>query len=438
MSLSGRRIALVCMTPEVDADELGGMELPSYGIRRIFAAVASEPALDGAQIGLVDRRRADIDGYVDALEHFGPALIGFSIYVWSTPCLVEVARRYKRRHPECVIVFGGPSARTELFDLAPYAPAHEYLDAVVATEGEETFREIARLPRLEASALDKIPGLDRPVTNGWRSTGPRPLIRALDDIASPFQMGFMRGDVAYLETYRGCPLSCRFCEWGASGHARGEFSVDYLCRELEAYARSQVGAVFLIDAGLNLNARAFRNLNEAESRTQVLRRMSLWCEVYPSKVREEHLEFLDRVGASYLGIGLQSLDAAVLKAHQRPFGVERFETAVAALSGVANVEIQIIFGLPDDSPEGFLRTLAYARSMSADVRAYHCLVLPDALMSRSRPEWQLDFDPFTLEMRACPGWPPGTIQDMREHMTREALAAGGKAGDFWWYFPRSA
>ncbi|MCH2117516.1 MAG: amidohydrolase [Pirellulales bacterium] len=60
--------------------------------------------------------------------------------------------------------------------------------------------------------------------------------------------------------------------------------------------------------------------------------------------------------------------------------------------------MQIIFGLPLDSPEGFLKTLAYARSLPVAVRAYHCLVLPDALMSRSEPEWEICYDPLTLEM----------------------------------------
>src|SRR5262249_26608102 len=126
---------------------------------------------------------------------------------------------------------------------------------------------------------------------------------------SPFQLGLMPGgSVAYLETYRGCPFSCTFCEWGASDAARTVFSADYLARELEAFARQRVPALFLLDAGLNLNARGFRNLHEAESRVGYLKSAGFWCEVYPSHVKDEHLDFLSRVRASYLGVGLQSLD----------------------------------------------------------------------------------------------------------------------------------
>ena len=84
---------------------------------------------------------------------------------------------------------------------------------------------------------------------------------------------------------------------------------------------------------------------------------------------------------------MQSMDQAVLKLHQRPSDSPRFEQAVRDLAAVTNIELQIIFGLPGDTPEGFRRTLDYALSLPASVRAYHCLVLPDALMTRGLPDW---------------------------------------------------
>ena len=132
--MSALRIALACMTPTPDGGELDGATLPSYGIRRVLAAVAGDPALAHARIAVVDFARPDPQAYVDTLLQFEPDLVGFSIYVWSTPCLVEVARRIKRARPACAVVFGGPSARRELFDLPAYAPAHDYMDALVSSE----------------------------------------------------------------------------------------------------------------------------------------------------------------------------------------------------------------------------------------------------------------------------------------------------------------
>jgi radical SAM superfamily enzyme YgiQ (UPF0313 family) len=436
--MSARRIALVCMTPSPDTDEHGPLRLPSYGIHRILAATMADPNVSSAKVSLIDAGGPDPDAYVSALEQVDADLIGFSIYVWSTPCLVEVARRIKRRRPDTMIVFGGPSARTALFDLPSYAPASEYLDAIVSVDGETIFPEIARLRSLTREGLSTVPGIYVAADGGtgWKYTGARPPMASLDDIPSPFQLGLMPArSVAYLETYRGCPLGCRFCEWGAKETSKAVFSTDYIARELQSFAEHGAPAVFLLDAGLNLNAQGFRNLVAADARVGMLRSTKFWAEIYPTLVRDEHLEFLSRVGASYLGVGLQSLDERVLALHDRPFDRGRFERNMRALASVTTPELQIIFGLPGDSPQGFRQTLDYARSFGIAVRAYHCLVLPDALMTRGRPEWRMQYDPATLAMIECDGWTREEITAMRAELARETERSRGHSGNYWWSFP---
>ncbi|MCA9061637.1 MAG: radical SAM protein [Planctomycetaceae bacterium] len=437
------RMALACMTPMVDSHEHQGIELPSYGIHRILAALVAEPELAGAETRLIDLECDDVDAYVDAIVSFEPQLLGMSLYVWSSKCLIEVARRVKQRLPECTIVFGGPSARPSVLDLAPYRSAFDYVDAVVSREGEQAIREIARAlqdrgPTVEPrTAIAQVRGLDIPTPNGWQNTGVRPRLKNLDEIASPYQMGLMSyGAVGYLESFRGCPMSCAFCEWGASDISQGAFSEDYLTQELESLAAMGVPAVFNVDAGLNLNAQAFRNLAAAERRVGLLKATGLWCEIYPSRIAEEHVEFLAECGPSYLGVGLQSFNPELLKRMSRPFGRERFGPAIEQLSRVAaNIEVQIIFGLPTDTWDGFLETLHYALSLPVTVRVYHCLVLPDALLTRGRPEWNMRFDPCSLSMTSCAGWSETELLDMRAMLSRETIRCGGTSGDFWWSFP---
>src|SRR5262249_3284006 len=155
-------------------------------------------------------------------------------------------REIKRRRPSLMVIFGGPSARSAFFDLSPYRPAGTYLDAVVEGDGEDIFRDIAKLPSLDRGALETVAGLTLPGATGWVRTAKRPPPAALDLIPSPYAAGLMpHGGVAYLETYRGCPLSCRFCEWGSKENTKSAFSVDYLTRELEAFRQHEAPAVFL-------------------------------------------------------------------------------------------------------------------------------------------------------------------------------------------------
>jgi len=86
-----------------------------------------------------------------------------------------------------------------------------------------------------------------------------------------------------------------------------------------------------------------------------------------------------------------------------------------------------------DSPEQFKQTLAIARQYPVDVGVHHCLVLPDALLTRAPASYNLRFDPVTLEMKSCLGWSEQDLLDMFEYLTLEVEKSGGT-----WtrYFPR--
>lgn len=430
------KVAYVSLSPDPDGGELGPLELPSYGVHRILAATNAMKSEMDIDVRYLDYSRLGKVGLNNALDDFAPDIVGFSVYVWSTMKLIAAARQLKASQPETFVIFGGPSARTSVFDLEPYRGAHTYLDAVAEGDGEVLIQQIIRSPDRSPKTLAKIGGLALPKPDGtWTKTGPAPSV-LMDDIASPYQQNLMpHGAVAYLETYRGCPLACRFCEWGMSRPARDVFSTEYIAAEINAFERLEAPAVFLLDAGLNLNAAAFRNLAAANEQTNHLKNSLFWAEIYPSTVRPKHLEFLENIGTSYLGVGLQSTDQKVLDAHDRKIDQTRFEPSVRELAKVAgNIEIQIIFGLPGETPEGFLRTLDFALSMPGGVRAYHCLVLPDALLTRSRPEWNVKFDPINFAMTSNSDWSADDIRNMRSHLTKLSKQHNGTSGTFWWSF----
>ena len=438
------RVALLCLTPEIDAAENGGAALPTYGIHRIQAALLDTPELQNLEVRVFDAGTDNVEVYLEYIEEYRPQLVGFSLFVWSTTCMIRVAREIRRRFPDTLIVFGGPSARTALLDLDEFNFPRDYVDVLVTREGEEVISELACEYAAHGARragfhekIGHVSGLKIISDKGWIDTGLSVGRGGLDRISSPYQMGLMRyGEIGYLETFRGCPMSCMFCEWGEKDIQAGVFSTEYLVRELEALSALGAPATFNVDAGLNLNAKAFDNLAAAERQVGHLKNTGLWCEIYPSKIKDKHLDFLSECGPSYLGVGLQAVDKELLKRLERPFGGEKFEHAIRQLKAVnCGVEVQIIFGLPTDRPEGFLETLRYARSLGVGVRAYHCLVLPDALLTRGKKEWQMEFSADTLAMKRCVGWTEKQIHDMREYLARLSGECGGTSGDFWWSIP---
>ncbi len=432
-----RKLALVCCSPQFDADEMP-LAMPSFGIHRVHAAARAGVYPHPVDIRYFDMGKIGRAECLRALLDFAPDLVGFSVYVWSLAPLLQLATDLRARHPKALLLWGGPSARRDLFDHPHYrANTGTVVDAVCEGDGEAVIQHLMALPQLDATSFASTPGLfARSGSDGSWHNGGTALILDPSTLPSPYELGLMPADaVAYLETYRGCPLSCRFCAWGATRPARDVFSADYIAAELDRFRKLRAPAVFLLDAGLNLNAKGFKNLVAAQERSGFLSEALFWAEIYPTITKPEHIEFLASVGTAYLGVGLQSIHERVLKAHERPFDMRRFASAVENLSQVAGLEIQIILGLPEDTPEGFRQTLEFALALPvASVRVFHCLVLPDALLSRAEPSWRIEFDPTNMAMRSNHTWPAGTLHAMRAELNNWVARHGGTQGEYWWSF----
>ena len=432
---SGRRVALLARYP--DRDRAMPQFISNHGLRMVEATLRSAPP-DGLELEVWDLHGGSVEEVARELIDFDPDVAGFSTYLWSFPFFVEVARLLKEDDPSRLVVFGGPSARPSMMQQAPFRQAESWVDVLVINDGEQTFQEIVAAPDRSAQALGRVPGLALPslqgLSGGWFETAPRPLAD-LNELPSPYEMDLVQADgLAVLQTYRGCPFTCSFCEWGTLESPKRVRGVAELEREFEGMARQPVQGALLVDAGLNLNVNGFRNLREAADRHGFFEHRSLICEVYPAKVRPEHLAFLGSVGQALVGIGLQSFDNKVLAHVERSYDEARFEQTLYDLKAVAGVAIEIILGLPGDTPENFRNSFERARALPCALRVYHCVVLPSALMVRSPAEYVLDYDPVTLKMRSCLGWSEHTLREECEFVTRCAQADRGWIGQFFWVF----
>jgi len=429
---SGRRVALVACYPLRDA-AMPQQFISNHGMRMVEASLRAAQ-IDDLELKVWDLVHASVRPLVEQLIDFDPDVVGFSSYLWSFPFFVEVARRIKADDPARCIVFGGPSARPSMLSLEPFVDAKQWIDALAINEGEDTFVAIVGMRDRNREALAKVPGLALSSNDGWEHTPPRPL-SALNDLPSPYQMDLVpKGGIGVLQTYRGCPFTCSFCEWGTLESPKRAWEVESLCREFDALARNEVGGTLLVDAGLNLNEHAFRNLRAASETTGFYRDRFIICEVYPAKVTDAHIDFLASVGRPLVGMGLQSFDHEVLEHVERTYDEARFEQTLQGIGSVASVALEIILGLPGDSPENFRRTFARARSLPCALRVYHCCVLPSALMVRAPDSYRLDYDPVSLKMRSCLGWSREELQREVDFITRQAEIDHGDTGQYFWVF----
>lgn len=428
-------VALLCLDTWVDDDANIGTFRPfNYAIRRIQAALEVTPDGPIARTVVLEGRSPDVDAIVARVQEVDPDIVAASAYVWSFPTFVRVAERLKAWRPDLTIIFGGPAARPSMFGLRPYRGKERFIDALALGEGEPVMRQLVGLPDRTRESLLTINGLALPTPDGFIKSAPQVKGRTLDEYPSPYQHGFSPPSVtAHLETFRGCPLSCAFCQWGVADQKSRALSTNFITEELLAFERLKSRGVYLVSAALNLNPVAFRNLVEAESRVGVLKRLSLHAELYPSLIRDEHLDFLESVRADNIGMGIQSIDEEVLRLQNRqPFDLERYKRVVPRVAKFPRAVLEIILGMPGDSPENFWRTIRWCMELPVRIHISKCLVLPDAYLDRPLPNGMtMEFDHDTLQMISCTGWTKEGLQGVDDELSR-LYTRYDDGGAPWW------
>lgn len=103
-------------------------------------------------------------------------------------------------------------------------------------------------------------------------------------------------------------------------------------------------------------------------------------EVDPRRLTEAHLDALAEAGVNRLSMGVQDLDPAVQKAVNRVQPAEETWSVLAGARerGMTSVNVDLIYGLPHQSPASFAATVAEVIRMSPDrIAVFNFAYLPE-------------------------------------------------------------
>lgn len=181
--------------------------------------------------------RESVDSLISRLDN--PAVCGFSCYLWNRNYCLTVAERIKSVWPDCLIIFGGPEVNGKMSQ-------YQFIDCIVTGEGEENFVDILRniIQGKEPSlffAKQRLENLEIPSPY---------LTGIFDNIISsnPELMWAMT-----LETNRGCPYACTFCDWGSLTYSKvKKFNLSKIKSELEWIRDKPISYLYLADANFGI------------------------------------------------------------------------------------------------------------------------------------------------------------------------------------------
>lgn len=187
------------------------------------------------------------EALLEALRVRSPHILGCSNYVWNSNLAEWMLGHARALDPNVVTVLGGSNFPFEAALQAEFLRARPNTDFHTFYEAEVAFVEL--LTRyLDVGAARKmkeapIPGCHFLAADGTHVAGPPAArLKALDEIPSPYVTGLLDhlfdGRLTPLiETTRGCPFACNFCNAGDDYYTKvNAFSLDYVREELEYIA----------------------------------------------------------------------------------------------------------------------------------------------------------------------------------------------------------
>ena len=186
---------------------------------------------------------------LEALKEEPPHILGCSNYTWNCNLSYYFANYAKSLEPNTLVVWGGTNYPFESKQQEKFLRKYSEVDIHIYYEGEVTFTNIVRRalsdPTRQKVLQDPIDGCQfiSPADNSFVAGKEVSRIKNLDSIPSPYVTGildkFFDGVLTpMMETTRGCPFLCNFCNAGDTYYnIVGKFSYDYIEEEFSYIAK---------------------------------------------------------------------------------------------------------------------------------------------------------------------------------------------------------
>lgn len=349
-----------------------------YSVGIIWSyAIQDQEIKDNYSLARIIYSREKINSIVDSAED--GSVFCFSNYIWNWEYNKTLAQKIKEKFPASYIVFGGPQVSNRPLETH-FFKNHSYVDSIILGEGEESFSVL--LKNLLINKKQRI----------YQSLRLENL-----DIPSPYLTGIFDDmindapDVRWhgtIETNRGCPFACTFCDWGSLIYSKvKKFQIDRVYAELEWMATHKVE--YLIFADANFGIFKERDYDIAKRLCEIKEKYGLPNNInisYNKNSSKEVIDIIKLFSDSSLSRGMtisfQSMDETVLENIKRKnLDINKAEE-IFDLLGKNQLPhySEVILGLPGETltswRQGMIKLIAMGQHQCIDV--FHATMLENS------------------------------------------------------------
>ncbi|TMQ06819.1 MAG: radical SAM protein [Deltaproteobacteria bacterium] len=362
--------------------------------------------LSPERFDLTVRFVASMDDIKSALQTTGPGVFLFSDYVWNVDEHLAASAWIKQHCPAAITVHGGPSVPGRADACDGFLRSHPDIDFAVRGEGEKTAVELLGHLADQDGLPASVPGLSFLDGDVLIQTAARERATDLDEFPSPYLTGvfdgiYQQAIYAVLETNRGCPYGCTFCDWGSATLQKiRSFSLDRVAEEVRWITEHRMRDINLADANFGMFERDVeicRMVCDAKRRTGFPQRLIV---NYAKNTQQHVVEIVDMMASSGLvtsgTISIQTRDPDTLVAvRRRNIKTREYEKLQVAFKNLGlPLDTQLMLGLPGSSVASFERDLRYYFFEDVNVRVFSTVLLVNSPMAdpEYRERYQIEID----------------------------------------------
>lgn len=321
-----------------------------------------------------------------------PDVIGISCYMWNDKLTLHVAEEVKRRLPNVKIIAGGPALYYEY--NSSWFVNHWYIDAVCEYAG---YGEVFITDYLDGKDPKDIPFAIYPALRRafWNKSSAEFNRRSfnyplpyLDN--EEYLRRFKYENVKIiLDTSRGCPYSCTFCEWGGGTSTKVVFkSLEETIKELELiFEVLKPVYIDVINANFGISKDDVIVTEKIVELNQKYKCVSVVNLYGPTKTNKANLkaiyELLAKEGISdAIKISIQHTDNTILKNIKRvdiPFEEQLEMYGEFCTKYNVALRMETMIGLPGETLDTFYKlTDDMTRSKLLEPMMHEWMMLPSA------------------------------------------------------------
>ncbi|MGV3524389.1 MAG: B12-binding domain-containing radical SAM protein [Candidatus Sericytochromatia bacterium] len=327
------------------------------------------------------------------IDKHGPGLILFSNYMWTREANLAISAAAKAHSPNSVIVHGGPDTPAYTSACAAYLQRYPFVDLAIHGAGEDTLLALFDA-LLQGSPLSEVNGLGYLEAGTLIKTPARPRLQDPNRYPSPYLTGLFESlpwqqwSAITLETNRGCPYGCTFCDWGSATQQKIQrFDMARITAEVAWLAQHRIPKLWIADSNFGIFERDLEITRMICATKEKYGYPHLVITNYAKNTKQHLVEIIEMlVDHGLVGTGIVSLqtrDQATLKAVRRSNikteEYDRLRTTFEARK--LPMSTQLMIGLPGSTRASFKDDLRFFFNQNIDVQIFRTVVLPNSPMA---------------------------------------------------------